>query len=76
MKKNEIFTYVKNLLDYDDNNVIRNSYEISQKLAFELGFSTQIANIINNCILFIDHSGDKEKDASKISIKIKESIWS
>lgn len=77
MKKKHIFGFIRDNIRYNNEApfAIVNNYELSQKLAYELGFTSQVANIIQNAILFISHSGDAEKDASKITAKVKESIW-
>ena len=71
-----IFGYLRDNIKYNlYRNTIINSFDLSGKLATQLGFGNQVANIIHNNIIFVPPSGDVVKDASKIAEKIKESIW-
>jgi len=55
--------------------MIPNEYSISQKIAWELGFSDYIANIIRNVFLKHQTSGNPMEDSQKITEEIIKAIW-
>lgn len=71
-----IFAYLRDNIKYNlHKDIIVNSHALSGKLATQLGFANQVANIIMNSIISVPPSGDPIKDASKITEKVKENIW-
>lgn len=71
-----IFAYFRDNIEYNlYKNIITNSLVLSGKLATQLGFANQVANIIMNSVLSVPPSGNPVKDASKITEKVKKSIW-
>jgi hypothetical protein len=71
----DIYKFLKNNIKYDKSGNFDDALNISNKLAYEMGFTAQVGNIIHNSFLLVTPLGDSVKDASKVKARIQESIW-
>lgn len=70
-----IYSIINSNIEYHKNSYITSDYLMSQKIAYELGFSDYVADIIRSVFLRIMPTGDVEKDSQKYTEEIIKSIW-
>ena len=73
-KEYEIFAFLRDNIKYHEGK-ITNAWQLSQKIAYELGFTDYIANIFFNSHLQVDTKGEANADANKWAKKAVSNIW-
>lgn len=71
--RDAIYYIISNNLDYKKNNSF--DYTIAQKIAWQLGFTSYIAEIIRNVFLRVSITGNKEEDVIKLTEEVIKAIW-